>query len=181
MLHSRHQATPAGREPSPWQEDCWGPGQCLEPRMCSTNTHCMCMCQQGREGGSFPPPASPSHPPPTGARGFSHPTPAPPQEGMALAVGRRLSQLPTPHQCNCPQSSQVPAEAVAYLGRETPTCHSCPGSPQWLLGAIALGLPEVVLSHLRGMGLVVGKLQGDEAPESGLKIIMCDQQLTLAP
>lgn len=136
-----------------------------------------CVCASRAGWGELPASSLPFPPPPTGARGFSHPTPAPPQEG----IGRRLSQLPTPHQCNCPQSSRVPPEAVAYLGRETPTCHSCAGSPQWLLGAIALGLPEVVLSHLRGMGLVVGKLQGDEAPESGLKIIMCDQQLTLAP
>lgn len=39
---------------------------------------------------------------------------------------------------------------------------------------LILGLPEVVLSHLRGLGLVTGELQGDEAPESGLKIVMCD-------
>lgn len=32
--------------------------------------------------------------------------------------------------------------------------------------SLILGLPDIVLSHLRGMGLVLGELQGDEAPES---------------
>ena len=126
----------------------------------------------GEEQGKETPPVSPSAPPP-----LPHPALAQPQEGVALAAGSRCPCSPALTSAMA-QQSQVAAEAMASLGQETPTCHSCPGSPRWLLGAIAVGHlhdpgPPSGCPILEGWGWQLRNYRAMRHQRVGLKIILC--------
>lgn len=138
---------------------------------------CICAAGQGREGASHL--ISPSPLPPTGPGVLlPHPCSAPRRHG----TGCGKKAVPAPH--HLPR--QLPSHLLGSQLRQwlpwgERHLYAIPALGPLRDGFLALlpwgtclilGLPKVVLSHLRGMGLVTGELQGDKAPVSGL--LMCD-------